>query len=52
MLTNLPAIVVVIIALVAAIFLSGLIIKTAKALGRFLIFLAVFYILLVLFGLI
>lgn len=49
-LTNLPIIVVVVIAFVAAIMLSGLIIKAAKAFGRFIIFAAIFYILLILFG--
>lgn len=50
--TALPTIVLVIIAIVASIVLSGLIIKTAKALARFLIFTAVLYIMLQVFGLI
>lgn len=51
MIENLPVVVVVIIAFVAAVMLSGLIIKTAKALARFLIFAVIFYIILQLFGL-
>lgn len=52
MLTNTPALILIVIAFVAAIILSGLIIKAAKAFGRFIIFIAIFYILLILFGLI
>lgn len=52
MLTNIPTIILVVIAFIAAIMLSGLIIKAAKAFGRFIIFAAIFYILLILFGLV
>lgn len=52
MLTNLPQLILLLIAFFAAIMLSGLIIKAAKMLGRFIIFIAIFYFLLIIFGII
>lgn len=49
---QIPVLMLVILALGIAFFLSGLIIKVAKLLGRIIIFLALFYILLILFGII
>lgn len=51
MVINIPVIGLVLIAFMLAVVLSGVIIKAAKMLGRVIIFLAIFYMLLILFGL-
>lgn len=50
--SEIPTIILVVIAFFVAIGLSGLIIKAAKALGRIIIFVAIFYFLLVILGII